>query len=376
MSWISASSRMAAASPSASSSPSRPRWRSANAVARSRVSPRSCSTPSAPRPPTSGSRSQAADSRAGSVAVLIAARLVCAAVEPASVLEEAPPGLAPGRRLLLKREDRHELSAFKWRGALPALEAYREQGASAVVTASTGNHGAATAWAAQRTGLRAVVFMPEEVSREKVALMQSLGAELRGIGADVDEAKDAARSFAAEGGLPFFEDGAEEAQFRGYEAIGREILEQLGERPAMTLVPVGNGALLIGVARQLPGAVGVVSKNAPVMALSVAAGHPVPCDLMSTFADGMAVRVAVPLAVQELVRLGTPFVQVSERAIARGVGAFASAGLRVEGSAGAALAALDEVDVPDGPVVLVVTGSNIDDDLHRRAVERPESFPD
>ncbi len=291
-------------------------------------------------------------------------------------LEQAPPALAGGRPLLLKREDRHELGAFKWRGALPSLEAYREQGASAVVTASTGNHGAATAWAAQRTGLRAVVFMPEQVSQAKVALMQSLGAELRGVGADVDEAKDAARTFAAEGGLPFFEDGAEEAQFRGYEAIGREVLEQLGERPALTLVPVGNGALLAGVARQLAGSVGVVSKDAPVMALSVAAGHPVPCDLMSTFADGLAVRVAVPLAVQELVRLGTPFVQVSERAIASGVGAFASAGLRVEGSAAAALAALDEVDVPDGPVVLVVTGSNIDDELYRRAVERPESFPD
>jgi threonine dehydratase len=297
-------------------------------------------------------------------------------VEPSSPLEEAPPGLAAGRRLLLKREDRHELGAFKWRGALPSLEAYRERGASAVVTASTGNHGAATTWAAQRTGLRAVVFVPEEVSRAKVALMEELGAELRSAGADVDEAKDAARAFAAEGGLPFFEDGAEEAQFEGYGAIGREIVEQLGERPALTLVPVGNGALLIGVARRLAGSVGVVSRNAPVMALSVAAGHPVPCNLMSTFADGLAVRVAVPLAVQELVRLGTPFAQVSERAIARGVGAFASAGLRVEGSAAAALAALDEVDVPDGPVVLVVTGSNIDDELHRRAVERPETFPD
>ena len=297
-------------------------------------------------------------------------------MEPATPLEEAPPALAAGRRLLLKREDRHELGAFKWRGALPSLEAYRRLGASAVVTASTGNHGAATAWAAQRTGLRAVVFIPEEVSQEKVALMQILGADLRAVGADVDEAKDAARTYAAEGGLPFFEDGAEEAQFEGYAAIGREIVEQLGERPALTLVPVGNGALLIGVARELSGSVGVVSRSAPVMALSVAAGHPVQCDLMSTFADGLAVRVAVPLAVKELVRLRTPFVQVAERAIARGVGAFASAGLRVEGSAAAALAALDEVDVPDGPVVLVLTGRNIDDALHRRAVERPETFPD
>jgi threonine dehydratase len=297
-------------------------------------------------------------------------------VEPSSALEEAPPELAAGRRVLLKREDRHELGAFKWRGALPTLESYRRQRASAVVTASTGNHGAATAWAAQRTGLRAVVFVPQEVSRAKVALMEELGAELRAVGTDVDEAKDAARSFASEAGLPFFEDGAEEAQFGGYAAIGREIVEQLGEPPALTLVPVGNGALLIGVARELAGSVGVVSKNAPVMALSVAAGHPVPCDLMSTFADGLAVRVAVPLAVRELVRLGTPFVQVSERAIARGVRAFASAGLRVEASAAAALAALDVVDVPEGPVVLIVTGNNIDEELHRRAVERPETFPD
>jgi threonine dehydratase len=319
-------------------------------------------------------------------------RLVCLAVEPATPLEDAPAALARGRRLLLKREDRHELGAFKWRGALPSLSTYRERGARAVVTASTGNHGAATAWAAQRTGLRAVVFVPEEVSRAKVALMEELGAELRPVGADVDEAKDAARAHARDQGLPFFEDGAEPAQFGGYAAIGREIAAQLGERPALTLVPVGNGALLIGVARGLNGetaslrarpnralahgAVGVVSKDAPVMALSVAAGHPVECDRMSTFADGLAVRVAVPLAVEELVRLGTPFVQVSERAMARAVGAFAAAGLRVEGSAAAALAALEEVDPPEGPVVLVVTGRNIDDELHRRAVERPDSFPD
>jgi threonine dehydratase len=291
-------------------------------------------------------------------------------------LEQAPSKLAAGRRLLLKREDQHELGAFKWRGALPALERYRDAGAKAVVTASTGNHGAATAWAAQRTGVRAIVYVPEQASRSKLELLERLGAEVRHAGVDVDEAKDAARAHAEGDGLPFFEDGAEPAQFDGYAAIGEEIREQLGERPALTVVPVGNGALLIGVARGLGGgALGVVSKEAPVMALSVEAGRPVECDLSGTFADGMAVRVAVPLAVEELVRLGTPFVQVSERAIAEAVGAYAAAGIRVEGSSGAALAALGEVDPPDGPVVLIVTGHNIDDDLHRRAVEEPQSFP-
>ena len=295
-----------------------------------------------------------------------------------TLLEDAPPALAAGRRLLLKREDGHELGAFKWRGALPSLERYRDDGASAVVTASTGNHGAATAWAAQRTGLRAVVYVPEQASRAKLELLERLGAELRQAGADVDEAKDAARAHAEREGTPFFEDGAEPAQFEGYAAIGRELEEQLGERPALTVVPVGNGALLIGVARGLggDGALGVVSTGAPVMALSVEAGEPVECGPPATFADGLAVRVAVPLAVEELVGLGTPFVQVSERSIARAVGAFAAAGIRVEASAAAALAALDVVEVPDGPVVLIVTGHNIDDDLYRRAVDDPDSFSD
>ena len=293
-------------------------------------------------------------------------------------LDEAPPALGAGRRLLLKREDAHELGAFKWRGAMPSLERYREQGADAVVTASTGNHGAATAWAASRTGLRAVVYVPDQVSRAKLDLLEQLGAELRHAGADVDEAKDEARAWAARERLPFFEDGAEPAQFEGYAAIGREIVDELGERPALTVVPVGNGALLIGVAIGLggAGALGVVSKGAPVMALSVAAGWPVDCDACDTFADGLAVRVAVPLAVEELVRLGTPFVQVSERAIAHAVGAYAAAGIRVEASAAAALAALDEAEPPAGPIVLIVTGNNIDDELYRRAVDRPESFPD
>jgi threonine dehydratase len=291
-------------------------------------------------------------------------------------LEEAPRELARGRRLLLKREDLHELGAFKWRGALPSLRRYRERGAEAVVTASTGNHGAATAWAAERTGMRAVVFGPENASSAKVAVMEDLGAELHLAGRDLDEAKERAREFAGERGLPFFEDGAEPAQFDGYQAIAAEIVGQLGEPPAAVVVPVGNGALLIGIARGLPDTehIGVVAKEAPVMAWSVAAGRPAPCDRCSTFADGMAVRVAVPLAVSELAALRVRMVEVSERGLARAVGAFEAAGIRVEGSAAAALAALDALDGIREPAVLIVTGRNIDEDLHRRAVEEPESF--
>jgi threonine dehydratase len=289
-------------------------------------------------------------------------------------LEEAPPSLAGGGPLFLKREDVHELGAFKWRGAVPALDEFRSRGAAGVATASTGNHGAATAWAAERLGMRAVVFVPEDASQAKLALLEQLGAELHRVGRDLDESKELAREHAEANGLAFFEDGAEPAQFGGYEAIGAEILEQLGRPPARVIVPIGNGALIIGIARAVDSVLGVVAKEAPVMALSVEAGHPVDCERSATFADGMAVRVAIPRAVEEL--RGVPITMVSERAMARAVGDYAEAGIRAEGSAAAALAAFRELSTESEPTVLIVTGRNIDDDLHRRAVEEPESFPD
>ena len=99
--------------------------------------------------------------------------------EPATPLQAAPEALANGLLVYLKREDVHELGAFKWRGALPVVEGYAAAGVRAVVTASTGNHGAATAWAAERAGVEAIVFVPKGASATKVARITALRAELR-----------------------------------------------------------------------------------------------------------------------------------------------------------------------------------------------------
>jgi threonine dehydratase len=297
-------------------------------------------------------------------------------------LEPAPEGLGDGRPLLLKREDVHELGAFKWRGALPTLERYRAAGAAAVVTASTGNHGAATAWAAERLGVRAIVYAPSEASRAKLALIESLGAETRLVEGDFDATKETARAAAEQEGLPFFEDGAEREQYEGYGAIALEVAEQLDEPPGAIVVPLGNGALLGGIglaaAALWPDTprIGVAAKEAPVMAESWQAGYVVESDRSGTFADGLAVRVAIPLAVRVLGEVASRIVTVSERALAKAVGAFERAGIRVEGAAAASLAALPQLDGVEGPLVLVVTGRNIDDELFTRAVERPGSFPD
>ena len=269
--------------------------------------------------------------------------------------------------IFLKREDEHELGAFKWRGALATLEAKRP---AVVVTASTGNHGAATAWAAQRAGVRAVVFVPEGASAPKVALIEAEGAELHYVGADVDEAKAAAGAYAAAEGAFFFEDGAEPAQFEGYEAIGRELLEDVPE-PGAVVVPVGNGALAIGVFRAVaagaPNAlrVAVAAAEAPAMWESYQAGRPVDSERCATFADGLAVRVSIPTAVKELNALAQRFELVSEAELEAAVRAYADEGIRVEGAAAAALACALREELPR-PVVLIVTGRNIDDTLYSR----------
>jgi threonine dehydratase len=295
-----------------------------------------------------------------------------------TALEEVELG---GRRVLLKREDKHELGAFKWRGALAVLEEWKQDGTETVVTASTGNHGAATAWAAERLGLRAVVYVPEKATRAKLALAEDLGAELRLAGADLDQAKAEAQAYAEAEGLPFFEDGAERRQYEGYAAITDEILDQAEETPAAVVVPVGNGALLggigLGICRRAPEVerVGVVAKEAPCMALSWEAGEPVECERSATFADGLAVRVAIPLAVEALGEFASRMLEVSEREIAYAVGAYADAGIRAEGAAGAPLAALPQVADLGDPLVLIVTGRNIDDELLTRVREQPDSFP-
>jgi len=294
-------------------------------------------------------------------------------------LEEA--SLA-GRRVLLKREDIHELGAVKWRGALPVLERYAADGARTVVTASTGNHGVATAWAASRLGLEAVVYAPATASHAKLTLIRDLGAEIRQTGADLDEAKEAGRAHASQHGLPFFEDGADAAQYEGYGAIGLEIVEQAPALPTAIVVPLGNGALLGGIGLALSRAapeierIGVAAKEAPVMVDSWKAGRPVPGDRPATFADGLAVRVAIPLAVEILGEVTSRMLTVSERQMAHAVSEFATVGIRAEGAAAASLAAVPQLDDLEDPLVLIVTGRNIDDELFTRAREQPDSFPD
>jgi threonine dehydratase len=302
-------------------------------------------------------------------------------------LEPAPDSLAEfaGRgELWLKREDLSDLGMFKWRASLPVVRELVRAGRAAIVTASTGSHGAAVAWACREVGTKAIVFVPPESNPTKLALLERLGADVRVAGRDLDEAKDEGRAWAESEALPFFEDGAEPLQYEAYESVGEEILDQLQSPPAGVVIPIGNGALAGGVAavfsRRAPSAlrVGVVAQNMPVMAESYEAGKPMPAPYGETIADGLAIRVAIPLAVERLHEALDGLVRVSERALAEALVACHDAGVEVEPSAAASVAAVRELpDLrPDGALVLVMTGRNLDPAVLERARRDLESFPD
>lgn len=302
-------------------------------------------------------------------------------------LERAPASLAAYagcEDLRLKREDLHELGMFKWRATLPVVRELAGEGHGTIVTSSTGNHGAAVAWACREFGSQAIAFVPHGATESKLALLRGLGADVRVTGEDFDAAKHAARVWARSRGLPFFEDGAEPLQYEAYGAIGSEILDQLDAPPAAVVTPIGNGALAGGVGaalrRRSSGTtrVGVVAKDMPVMAESFDADRPVDVGPGSTIADGLAVRVAIPLAVSRLRDSVDLMLRVSEREIASALVAYHDAGIEVEPAAAAALAAARaEPDLGGaGAVVLVVTGRNFDPGVLARARANLESFPD
>ncbi len=152
--------------------------------------------------------------------------------------------------------------------------------------------------------------------------------------------------------------------------------------PRAVVIPIGNGALAGGVGAALgtrsPGTlrVGVVAREMPVMAASYEAGAVVDVPAGATIADGLAVRVAIPLAVERLNAAVDLMLRVSERSIAAALVTCHDADVLVEASAAAALAAIrHRPDLAvEGPVVLVMTGRNVDPGVVVRARTSLDSF--
>lgn len=285
------------------------------------------------------------------------------------------PGLseALGCEVLLKMETLNPIRCFKGRGASVYMAAVEPGSGSHVVGASAGNFGQAIAWAGRERGIPVTIFAATTANARKLARMRALGATVVQEGRDFDAAKEAARAFAGRtSGSRFVEDAADLETVVGAGTIGLELASlPASRRPDVLLVPLGNGALINGIATwtklHAPAMriVGVVAEAAPSMEISWRTGVPTTTDTANTMADGIGVRVPVPSAVALTRTLVDAVVTVPEDAIREALFLMRdAAGLLLEPSAAVGIAALlRNSDLRVGRVGTIVTGANASDAL-------------
>jgi threonine dehydratase len=280
-----------------------------------------------------------------------------------------------GRDVRVKHENHTPTGAFKVRGGLHLLAGFARGGGSAgIVSATRGNHGQSLAFAARQYGIRCVIVVPVGNSADKNAAMRAFGAELIESGRDFDAAREHAAELARRERLRFV--GPFERELvAGVATYALELFRAV--RAIDTVyVPIGCGSGICGLisARDALGLatriVGVVSSNANAYAQSFAARRPIETATANTLADGMAVRVPVPAALDVIVRGAARVVEVTDAEVEAAMRAlFADTHQVAEGAGAAPLAALlKEGERAGARAAVILSGGNVDRDVYVRVL--------
>jgi threonine dehydratase len=274
-----------------------------------------------------------------------------------------------GAEVHFKLENRQHTGSFKLRGATNCLLSLSaEQRARGVVAASSGNHGAAVAYAMRTLEVPGVIFVPEQTSKAKVQAIRSYDGEVRFFGTDGLDTEQHAREYAESEGLYYLSPYNDAAVIAGQGTCGIEIVRQIPDVDA-AFIAVGGGGLLSGVGSVLrthnPSVrlYACQPEASAVMAKSVEAGKVLDLPSEPTLSDGTAGGVEVDSITFELCReLAEEFILVGEDEIAEAMRRFADVhGDTIEGAAGVAIAALQRRrDVIKGmKVVVIICGGNV-----------------
>jgi threonine dehydratase len=193
--------------------------------------------------------------------------------------------------LHFKMEFLQHAGSFKTRGAFANL-LMRSPPSAGVVAASGGNHGAAVAYAANRLGIAAKIFVPRIASPAKIARIRDYGADLVVGGERYADALTASEAWAAESGAMPVHAFDQIETMLGQGTIGLELEEELPELDTL-LVAVGGGGLIAGIAAWYAGridVVGIEPEAAPTLTRALAAGQPVDAEAGGIAADSLAPR--------------------------------------------------------------------------------------
>lgn len=274
-----------------------------------------------------------------------------------------------GGEVLLKLDNLQHTGSFKVRGASNKILGLDDDRNAPVVTASSGNHGAAVAYVLRNVGRKGIVFVPTGASAIKVQNIRSLGAEVRLFGEDSGATEIHARDWAAERRLTFVSPYNDAAIVAGQGTLGLEALRQAAGRIDNVFVSVGGGGLVGGVALYLKSMnpdiriIGCSPAASCVMAQSVRAGRILDLPSLPTLSDGTAGGVEADTITFALCRdYVDHWIEVSEEEIAEAMRLFIDAHhMLLEGAGGVAIAgALGAGEAwTAGRSLIVICGANI-----------------
>ncbi len=279
----------------------------------------------------------------------------------------------------LKLETLQPIGAFKLRGAMNAILSLDDEARRrGLVTASTGNHGRAVAYAAEKLGIPATICMSALVPANKVEAIRALGAEVRIVGRSQDDAQEEVERLTRSSGLTAIPPFDHADIVAGQGTIGLEVVKDMPDLETI-LIPLSGGGLAGGIAVAVktlkPEArvIGISMERGAAMHASVKAGRPVTVREEETLADslgggiGLANRVTFSLCQQLLDEI----LLLSENEIAEGIRhAAREEGLTVEGAGAVGFAAILSGKVKiSGPTAIIVSGGNIDPVVHKSIVD-------
>ena len=279
-----------------------------------------------------------------------------------------PLSHALGCKLTIKLDFTNPIRSFKGRGASFFVSQMQRRGDTrSIVCASAGNFGQAMAYACRSFGLPIVIYAAVNANPLKVSRMQALGAEVRQEGNDYDAAKDAAKVYAAKTNSWMVEDGLNPEISEGHGTLAMELLTCGHAFDAVT-IPLGGGALLNGMARWFKAAspstrmLGASASGADAMEKSWRKNTIVNQATANTIADGIAIRVPIPEAVEDMKGIVDDVLLVEDAHIIEAIRlAYRHAGLLLEpaGAVGVAAILAHPEQFSGARVATVLCGSNI-----------------
>lgn len=282
------------------------------------------------------------------------------------------------KELYLKSENLQVTGSFKLRGAYYKISKLTdEQKAKGIIACSAGNHAQGVALAAQKSGIKATIFIPATAPISKVEATRKYGADIKLIDGVYDDAYKAACEFQKETQGEFIHPFDDEDVIAGQGTIGLEILEQLPDIDSV-IVPIGGGGLISGIAyamKQLKPSCkiyGVQAQGAGSMYQSFINKKILELPAVHTFADGTAVKRPGDLTFELCEKYVDDIVTVSDDEVASAILSLMEKQKIVAEGAGAlsvAAAMFEKVPLTD-KTVCIVSGGNIDVNILSRVINR------